>query len=109
MENLGNYTVPDLVEILGISPGKVRRLFEERVLLAVRQDGVLVVPREFLVDGQPVPALRGTATVLLDAGLSEQEAADWLLNHNEQLDARPIELLHKNHKAPVRAAAQLLA
>lgn len=102
------YTVPELVEILGISPGKVRRLLEEKVLLATRINGVLHVPQLFLQNGQPVVGLKGTAILLLDMGLSEAEAVQWLLTENEHLADTPIALLRKNHKAPVRAAAQFL-
>ncbi|MBB4071308.1 DNA-binding protein [Leucobacter sp. OH2974_COT-288] len=109
METAATYTVPELVEILGLTPGKVRRLLEERVLLATRVAGVLRVPQVFLQDGEPVVGLKGTAIVLLDAGLSEEEAVGWLLAENEQLGDTPIALLRKNHKAPVRAAAALLA
>ncbi len=39
---------------LGISQSKVRRLFDERILLATRVDGVLKVPSDFIVDGEPL-------------------------------------------------------
>ena len=56
-------TVPDLVDLLGISQSRVRRLFDERSLLAVRVDGVLKVPADFLLDGQSLADLRGTRIV----------------------------------------------
>ena len=102
-------TVPDLVEILGIGPGKIHRLFEERHLLAVRRDGVLVVPEEFLVDGEPQHGLPGTLTLLADAGFSDDEAMVWMLAPNDQLDASPIAALRAGRKAEVRRIAQVLA
>lgn len=102
-------TVPDLVEILGLGPGKIHRLFEERQLLAVRRDGVLVVPEEFLVDGEPVHGLPGTLTLLADAGFSDDEAMQWMLAENDQLDAAPIASLRAGRKAEVRRIAQVLA
>ncbi len=72
-------TVPDLGERLGLAPSRVRRLFEERVLLAIRRDGVLQVPADFLDDEGPLGELRGTLVVLHDAGFADEEAMHWLL------------------------------
>lgn len=101
-------TIPDLVELLGLSQSRVRRLIEERALLADRVDGVLKVPAEFIVDGAPLPELRGTATVLLDAGFSEPEAVRWLLEDEPSLGDRPIAALRAGRKAEVRRVAQAL-
>lgn len=102
-------TVPDLVELLGIGPGKIHRLLEERHLLAVRRDGVLVVPEEFLVDGEPVHGLPGTLTLLADAGFSDDEAMHWMLAENDAMDVPPIAALRAGRKAEVRRVAQTLA
>ena len=66
-------TVPDLVEILDLSPSRVRRLIDDHQLLAGRIDGVLKVPAIFLRDGEPLSELQGTVTVLSDAGFSDEE------------------------------------
>ena len=101
-------TIPDLVEILGVSPSRVRRLFEERTLLATRVDGVLKVPADFLVDGEPLGDLRGTLVVLGDSGFSDDEAMRWLLNVDDLLGAAPIDALRAGRKAEVRRIAQAL-
>jgi hypothetical protein len=101
-------TVPELVEILGIPQGRVRRLFEERVLVALRVDGVLRVPAAFLLDGEPLGELRGTLILLADAGFSDEEAVHWLLEDTEALDVPPIEALRAGRKAEVRRVAQAL-
>ena len=101
-------TVPDLVELLGVSQSKVRRLFDEKILLAVRVDGVLKVPSDFIVDGEPLGDLRGTLVVLADAGFSDDEAMHWLLTEEESLGARPIDALRDRRKAEVRRVAQAL-
>ncbi|MDO4241383.1 MAG: Rv2175c family DNA-binding protein [Microbacteriaceae bacterium] len=109
MQLTETYTVPDLVEMLDLSPGQVRRLFEERVLAAVKIDGVLRVPAEFLLNGQPVAGLRGTLILLDDNGLDIESAVAWLLEPNEYLDGEtPISQLRLNHKTPVRRAAAFL-
>jgi hypothetical protein len=101
-------TVPDLVDALGIPQGRVRRLLEEKVLLAVRRDGVLRVPADFVLDGEPLGDLRGTVIVLHDAGFSDDEAMSWLLDEDDTLGAAPIDALRAGRKAEVRRVAQAL-
>lgn len=101
-------TVPDLVELLGVSPGRVHRLFEERTLLPARVDGVLRVPSEFLDDTEPLPSLRGTLIVLGDNGLTDDEAVRWMLTEDDAMGTTPIAALRANRKAEVRRAAQSL-
>ena len=102
-------TVPDLVEQLGLSVSRVRRLIEDRHLGAKRVDGVLKVPALFLKDGQPLGELHGTLIVLADDGFSDDEAVDWLLAEEESLGTSPIEALRAGRKAEVRRVAQALA
>lgn len=101
--------MPDLVEILGVSPGRVHRLLEDRHLLGIRRDKVLVVPEEFLVDGQPLTELRGTLILLADDGFSDDEAMEWMLSTDETLGVSPIAALRAGRKAEVRRVAQALA
>ncbi|HEY5222107.1 MAG TPA: Rv2175c family DNA-binding protein [Microbacteriaceae bacterium] len=101
-------TIPDLVELLGVSVGRVHRLIEDRHLLAVRRDGVLKVPADFLVDGEPMHELRGTLFVLADAGFSDENAMEWLLDTEDSLRAAPIDALLAGRKAEVRRVAQAL-
>lgn len=102
-------TVPDLVELLGQTPSRIRRLIDDRHLLARRVDGVLKVPSLFLRDGVPLPELHGTANVLSDAGFSDAEALDWLLDEEDSLGTTPIAALRAGRKAEVRRVAQALA
>jgi hypothetical protein len=102
-------TVPDLVELLGQSPSRIRRLIDDRHLLAARVDGVLKVPSTFLRDAAPLPELHGTAIVLADAGFSDAEALEWLLGEDDSLGTTPIAALRAGRKAEVRRVAQALA
>ncbi len=102
-------TVPDLVDRLGLSPGKVHRLLEDRQLLAVRRDNVLVVPEAFLDDAEPLKDLRGTLMLLADDGFTDDEAMRWMLEVDETLGTSPIEALRSGRKAEVRRVAQALA
>jgi Rv2175c C-terminal domain of unknown function/DNA-binding protein Rv2175c, wHTH domain len=102
-------TVPDLVELLGQTPSRIRRLIDDHHLLAARVDGVLKVPAAFLRDGVPLPELHGTAVVLADAGFTDTEALEWLLGEEDSLGTTPIAALRAGRKAEVRRVAQALA
>lgn len=102
-------TVPDLVEILGVGVSRVRRLIEDKSLLASRVDGVWRVPELFIRDGEPMPELRGTLILLADSGYSDDEAMHWMLSEEESLGTSPINALRSGRKAEVRRVAQALA
>jgi hypothetical protein len=101
-------TIPDLTEMLGLKVSQVRRLIEDRSLLASRMDGVWKVPAAFIVDGEPMHELRGTLIVLGDSGFTDEEAMHWLLTAEESLGVSPIEALRAGRKAEVRRVAQAL-
>ncbi len=117
-------TVPDVGERLGLPPGRVRRLLEERRLLGVRrgEPPVVCIPERFLVPGhlanpaQPgVPgdgaewtvlaALHGTFTVLADVGFDDEAAIAWLFTPLDALEATPMEALLAGRKSEVRRLA----
>ncbi len=102
-------TIPDLADALSESPGRVRRLLDDRHLIGSRREGALKVPAAFVVDGRPLASLRGTVIVLQDAGFSDDEAIDWLLTADESIGMPPLEALRAGRKAEVRRVAQALA
>ncbi|KTR85299.1 transcriptional regulator [Microbacterium testaceum] len=102
-------TIPDLVEVLGEQHGRVRRLLDEHYLVGSRRDGVLRVPAVFIVDGRPLPSLRGTIIVLHDVGFDEDETIDWLLTPEDTIGVAPIEALLAGRKSEVRRVAATLA
>ena len=53
-------TIPELVERWQTTPSKLRRMVEEHQLAAVRVDGVLCIPAEFVTTNEPLHSLRGT-------------------------------------------------
>jgi hypothetical protein len=101
-------TIPDLTEALGLKVSQVRRLIEDRALLASKIDGVWKVPADFIVNGEPMSELRGTLVVLADSGFSDEESMNWLLHPEASLGVSPIEALHQGRKAEVRRIAQAL-
>ncbi|HEV7848372.1 MAG TPA: Rv2175c family DNA-binding protein [Mycetocola sp.] len=103
-------TIPDLVEKLNLTPSRIRRLIEERQLLAIKRNGVLSVPAAFLGEEDlPLSELRGTLFVLADARFTDDEAMEWMLSTEESLGAAPIDALRAGRKAEVRRVAQALA
>lgn len=101
-------TIPDLVGLMGLPQSKVRRLIEDRALLAARVDGVTRVPAAFLDGSEPLGDLRGTIVVLGDAGFSDDEAIHWLLTEEDSLGVPPVDALKAGRKAEVRRVAQAL-
>ena len=102
-------TVPEVGEVLGISPGKVHRLVEEHHLFFIVRDGVKSVPAHLIVNGEPLPSLPGTISVLIDAGFLPQQAFEWLYTVEDTLGHRPIDSLLAGRKSEVRRIAQSLA
>ncbi|WP_019181593.1 Rv2175c family DNA-binding protein [Microbacterium yannicii] len=102
-------SLPELVEVLDESLGRVRRLLDEFHLVGSRRDGALKVPAVFIKDGHAIPSLRGTVIVLHDAGFSDDETIDWLLSPEDSIGLAPIEALRAGRKSEVRRVAQTLA
>jgi hypothetical protein len=102
--------VPDVAQRLGTDPGKVRRLLQDRALIGIRrgEPRTLQVPEALLQDGEPLPELRGTLSVLLDAGYSDDEALRWLFTPDDSLPGTPVASLRAGRRAEVRRRAQAL-
>lgn len=100
-------TVPDLAERLGLRLADVRRLIEDRVVLAARvgERGVVAVPAAFLDDDGPLASLRGTFTVLADGGMDDAEILTWLFSSADVTDGTPIAALRAGRKTEVRRLA----
>ena len=102
-------TMPDLVDVLDETLGRVRRLIDEHYLIGSRRSGAFAVPSVFIVDGHPLSSLRGTIIVLQDAGFTDDEVIDWLLASDDELGRSPIDALLAGHKSAVRRVARTLA
>lgn len=102
------YTVPELVDLLGLSVSQVRRLIEDDRLVAKKVDGVLKVPAAFIKDNEPMPELHGTIVLLRDCGFRGDDVVDWLVETEESLGTSPIDALRAGRKAEVRRVAQAL-
>lgn len=104
-------TLPDLMEVLGADLREVRRLLDNRALVALRrgEKNVRSVPADFVSDGRVLDSLAGTITVLSDAGFDDEELVAWLFTPDPTLPGTPVEALRKGRKTEIRRRAQALA
>jgi excisionase family DNA binding protein len=108
-EPRGWLTVPEVAERLDVPVTKVRQMLRERRLLAVRQDGVLRIPAEFLAEKTLLKGLPGLLTLLFDAGYTEEEALRWLYTEDESLPGTPVQAMAENRGKEVTRRAQASA
>lgn len=106
-------TVPDIAERLALPLSQVRRLLDDRELLAARvgQNRAIAVPEAFFDEDGPLAALKGTFTVLGDGGLDDAEILEWLFTPDASLPApgAPIDNLRAGFKTEIRRRAMELA
>ena len=104
-------TLPDVAEQLDLPINKVHSLLEERALVAVRlgERKIRSIPAAFIVDGAVLDSLKGTISVLNDAGFHDDEMIRWLFTPDETLPGRPVDALREGRKTEIRRRAQALA
>ncbi|GAA3696543.1 Rv2175c family DNA-binding protein [Zhihengliuella alba] len=103
--------LPDVAEALDLNIRQVHTLIRERALIEHRvgEGRIRAVPAAFLMDGRVLDSLKGTASVLADAGYTEEEALRWLFTEDDSLPGRPIDALRSGRKTEIRRRAQALA
>lgn len=97
------------MERTGASLQQVKGWLQDREVLGRRRgaNNAVMVPSTFLDEQGPLPALRGTITVLADNGLSDEEIIDWLHTPDDTLTGgSAIASLHEGAKTEVRRRAQ---
>lgn len=114
--------LPAVAAMLGVPVTKVHQHLREGHLIAVRRDGVVVVPKAFFdTNGNVVKALPGLLVVLHDGGYHETEIVRWLFTPDPSLtitrdgsaeqtaNARPVDALHSHQAREVVRRAQAMA
>jgi hypothetical protein len=100
--------LPDLSEKLDVSISKVHQMIRDGQLLAVRRDGVRVVPAELVANSTVLKHLPGILTLLRDAGYNDEEALKWLYEPDETLDGNGAVGLGGDRAREVKRRAQAL-
>ncbi|WP_326546320.1 Rv2175c family DNA-binding protein [Mycolicibacterium sp. ND9-15] len=116
------YELSAVAEMLGVAVTKVHQQLRDGHLIAVRRNGVVVVPRIFFDEtGHVVKSLPGLLIVLRDGGYHETEIMRWLFTPDASLtirrdratdelaNARPVDALHSHQAREVVRRAQALA
>ncbi|HEY0536540.1 MAG TPA: Rv2175c family DNA-binding protein [Actinoplanes sp.] len=104
----GWVNLPDVAESLDLSISKVNQMVRDGQLLAVRRDGVRVVPAELVANDTVLKHLPGVLTVLRDAGYNDEEAVRWLYEPDEALQGTPAAGLGGPLAREVKRRAQAL-
>jgi hypothetical protein len=87
---------------------RVRQMYRERAVLAVRRDGVLRVPAELVANSTVLKHLPGILTLLHDAGYNDEEALRWLYTPDESLPGTPAAALGGPAATEVKRRAQAI-
>ncbi len=100
--------LPDIAERLELPITKIHQLINERALIAVRRNGVLRVPAEFVAGPTVVKHLPGVLNLLYDAGYNDDEAMRWLFSPDDTLGGTPAAALNTDRAREVKRRAQAL-
>lgn len=108
--------------MLGVPVTRVHQHLRDGHLLALRRDGIVLVPQVFFTDtGHVVKSLPGLLAVMRDGGYRDTEILRWLFTPDESLtvtrddtreqltNARPVDALHSHQAREVVRRAQALA
>ena len=119
------YDLPTVAELLKMPVTRVHQELREGRLVAVRRNGIPVVPQVFLGpagSGRPqvVKSLPGLLAVLRDGGYGDTEILRWLFTTDPSLtvtrdgardavaNARPVDALHSHQAREVLRRAQAM-
>ena len=116
------YDLPGVAELLGVPVTKVQQQLREGLLVGIRREGAVVVPKAFFDDtGHVVKSLPGLLVVLHDGGYRDTEIVRWLFTPDPSLtirrdgslerqdNARPVDALHSHQAREVVRRAQAMA
>ena len=100
--------LPDVADKLDLSISKVNQMVRDGDLLAVRRDGIRVVPAELLANSTVRKHLPGVLNLLRDAGYNDEEALRWLYEPADDLDGNAALGLGGDRAREVKRRAQAL-
>lgn len=100
--------LPDIADKLDVSISKVNQMVRDGNLLAVKRDGIRVVPAELVANSTVLKHLPGVLTLLRDAGYNDEEALRWLYAPDPDLDGNAAAGLGGPRAREVKRRAQAL-
>ncbi|AEV82602.1 transcriptional regulator [Actinoplanes sp. SE50] len=100
--------LPDLSERLDVSISKVHQMIRDGDLLAVRRDGIRVVPAELVANATVLKHLPGVLNVLRDAGYNDEEAFRWLYAEDAEVGGSAAIALGGQQAREIKRRAQAL-
>jgi hypothetical protein len=100
--------LPDIADKLDVSISKVNQMVRDGELLAVKRDGIKVVPAELVANSTVLKHLPGVLTLLRDAGYNDEEALRWLYTPDDDLDGNAARGLGGPRAREVKRRAQAL-
>ncbi len=120
------YDLPTVAELLGLSVTKVHQQLRDGQLVAVRRNGIPVVPQAFFAVAESgkvgvVKTLSGLLALLRDGGYRDAEILRWMFTPDPTLtltrdgvrepvaNARPVDALHAHQAREVLRRAQAMA
>lgn len=117
------YDLPTVAQRLGIPVTKVHQQLRHGHLIAVRRNGIPVIPQIFFGSGrgEVVKSLPGLLAVLRDGGYRDTEIVRWMFTADPSLtvtrdgvrdalpNARPVDALHAHQAREVLRRAQAMA
>ena len=101
-------TLPDVSTKLDLSISKVHQMIRDGHLLAVRRDGIRVVPADLVANSTVLKHLPGVLNLLRDAGYNDEEALRWLYQPDDTLDGNAAKSLGGDRAREVKRRAQAL-
>lgn len=104
----GWLTLPDVAERLDVSISRVHQMIRDHHLIAVRRDGVRLVPAELVANATVRKHLPGVLTLLRDAGYDDEAALRWLYQDDDTLPGTPAAALGGDRAREVKRRAQAL-
>lgn len=120
------YDLPTVAELLGLSVTKVHQQLRDGQLVALRRNGIPVVPQAFFAVAESgkvgvVKTLSGLLALLRDGGYRDAEILRWMFTPDPTLtltrdgvrepvaNARPVDALHAHQAREVLRRAQAMA
>ena len=102
-------SVAEVAARLSVPATRVHQYVRDGQLLAVRREGTVAVPADFLDGNAVVKGLSGTITVLRDGGYSDDEILRWLFADDDSLPGTPVASLCSGRHKEVKRRAQAMA